>query len=167
MLQVLQEKFKFEIRFMRELFVPIRRKHKNSVSQVEYYDWQKVYEGKKPTLRRKFLLVIGKFPEVENLVAFLEVDQTNMSYSLSTIVFIPKMESFNFDFFKKSAILFLEKKLEGFKEERLKNFMRNKGIEVYFKKHPSAWSMRAIMSWCRRVKEVVENLLMQKKPERI
>jgi len=69
------------------------------------------------------------------------------------------MESFNFDFFKKSAILFLEKKLEGFKEEHLKNFMRNKGIEVYFKKHPSAWSMRAIMSWCRRVKEIVENLL--------
>lgn len=159
MLQVLQEKFKFEIRFMRELFVPIRRKDKNSISQVEYYDWQKVYEGKKPTLRRKFLLVIGKFPEVENLVAFLEVDQTNMSYSLSTIVFISKMESFNFDFFKKSAILFLEKKLEGFKEEHLKNFMRNKGIEVYFKKHPSSWSMRAITSWCRRVKEVVENLL--------
>jgi len=106
MLQVLQEKFKFEIRFMRELFVPIRRKDKNSVSQVEYYDWQKVYEGEKPTLRRKFLLVVGKFPKVENLVAFLEVDQTNMSYSLSTIVFIPKMESFNFDFFKKSAILF-------------------------------------------------------------
>jgi len=91
MLQVLQEKFKFEICFMRELFVPIRRKDKNSISQVEYYDWQKVYEGKKkPTLRRKFLLVIGKFPEVENLVAFLEVDQKFLflKWKVSTLTFL-------------------------------------------------------------------------------
>jgi len=36
--------------------------------------------------------------------------------------------------------------------------MRNEGIEVYFKKYSSAWSMRVIMSWCRRVKEVFEKL---------
>jgi len=61
--------------------------------------------------------------------------------------------------FLKNRLFFFKKKLEGFKEEHLKNFMRNKGIEVYFKKHPSVWSIRAITSWCRRVKEVVENLL--------
>ena len=49
LLRVLQDKFKFEIRFMKELLVPIRKKDKNSISQIEYYDWQKIYKGEKPT----------------------------------------------------------------------------------------------------------------------
>ncbi|MCD6489630.1 MAG: hypothetical protein J7K20_02755 [Thermodesulfobacterium sp.] len=159
LLQVLQDQFKFEIRFMKELLVPIRKKNKDSISQIEYYDWRKIYKGKNPNRRRKFLLVMGKFPEVNNLVAFLEVDQTGMSYSLSTFVFITKMKNINLEFLKKSVIYFLVERLEGLKEEQLKKLMESRGIEVYFKKHPSVWSKRAIVSWCRRVKKIIANLI--------
>lgn len=159
LLRVLQDQFKFEIRFMKELWVPIRKKNKDSVSQIEYYDWKKIYEGKKPNHRRKCLLIAGKFPEVNNLVAFLEVDQTKMSYSLSTFVLIAKKQNINFKFLKKSAIRFLVKKLEGLKEEQLKKIMESKEIEVYLKKHPSVWSKRAIGSWCRRVKKIIISLI--------
>jgi len=68
LLQTLKDKFKFKIIFEKELWVPIRRKNRDRVSQIEYYDWEKVYEGKKPTRRRKFLLVMGRFPDINNLV---------------------------------------------------------------------------------------------------
>lgn len=155
LLQVLKNQFKFEIHFMKELWVPIRKKDKDSVSQIEYYDWKKIYEGKKPNRRRKCLLIAGKFSEVNNLVAFLEVDQTEMSYSLSTFIFIIKAQNANLGFLTKSVIYFLIKRAEGLKEEQLKKLMENRGIKIYFKKHPSVWSKRAIVSWCRRVKEIV------------
>jgi len=159
LLQVLQNQFKFKIKFKKKLQVPIREKNKDSVSQIEYYDWKKIYEGKKPTQRRKFLLAAGSFPEASNLVTFLEIDQTGMSYSLSTFIFITKVQNVKFNSLKKSVNCFLKMKLKGLKEEELKEDMKSKGLEVYFKKHPSVWSKRAIVSWCRRVKEVVKTFL--------
>jgi len=92
------------------------------------------------------------------LVGLLEVDQTGMSYSLSTFIFVVKKQGIDSELIKllkKSVIRFLIKKSKGLQEEELKELMKREEIEVYFKKHPSVWSNRAIMSWCRGIKEVV------------
>jgi len=154
LVRLLQEKFKFKIEEERELFIPVISKKRSAVSQLEFYDWESIYKGKTPSKRRKFLMVIGTFSGFKKRVCFIEIDQKNMSYSVSTFILI-FTGIMNFQNVIKNGINFLKEYLKNRDKDFLENWAKGKGFSVHFKKYPSVWSDRAKMSWCKRVVEVV------------
>jgi len=154
LVRLLQKGFKFKVEEERELFIPVIFKKRNAVSQLEFYDWENIYKGKNPSRRRKFLMVIGTFSGFKKRVCFIEIDQKNMSYSVSTFLLIFNGQSDPANIVK-LGVKFLIEFLKRKGKDLLEKWAKGRGFSVYFKKHPSVWSDRAKVSWCRRVVEVV------------
>lgn len=152
MIDVLKKEFNFLILWEKELLFPVRKKRINKLSQLEYYDWDKIANGFRPQKKRKFLVLAGKFKDLMNKTVYLiEIDQDGMSYSVSTFVFVDEVnKDRDFKDLIKLFAFFLMKYAEGLTKEKLIKKMLLKGLKTYFKKHPTKLTKLAILSWCRR-----------------
>lgn len=160
MIEMLKENFKFSVLWEKKDLFPIRKKKIEKLSQLEYYDWDKILDRGKPKERRKILLLAGKFEDLpDKIVYFIEIDQKGMSYSVSTFIFINGFnKSKDLKDLIKSFKFFLFSYAEGVPKDKLIERMQKRGLKTYFKKHPSKSTKFAILSWCRRVKEIVKSI---------